>query len=488
MTLPLGLALPAVAADAPDSSPVVTLPEGEAPTPAEQSFVPEASNNQGVVEQSPSEELPATPSSSDAESSQESGDVTPSQETQVDFPVAEVDMDLDVDLGFDPEGGVYREATTGVDATTTVKNHRFFLNDRWTGAANTEFTWGDSSYKVLTGDWDGDGKDTIALRNGNQFAFSNVNPASGTPDFTFTFGGPTDTFLVGDWDGDGKDTIAIRRGNTFLIKNSLKGTAVASTITFGRASDEVFVGDWDGDGVDTLAIRRGNEIHISNKNASGKTDKVVSFGRVGDDIYVGSFDRSRPGLDSFAVRRGNTYFINKVIKSGNADIQLDYGRIDDVTLLGDWNGDNEDTLGVVRTVTTTESTQPVIPSTKKPTGAQILALAMKYDGAPYVKGGVTPEGWDCIGIIRYVYKQYGITIGGRPSSVLEAGERIPFSQAEPGDILYWPKERSKTGNFDHVALYVDSTTNFGAWNVKNGTRQGPNSWIGGTPIVIRVLD
>ena len=55
MTLPLGLALPAVAADAPDSSPVVTLPEGEAPTPAEQSFVPEASNNQGVVEQSPSE-------------------------------------------------------------------------------------------------------------------------------------------------------------------------------------------------------------------------------------------------------------------------------------------------------------------------------------------------------------------------------------------------------------------------------------------------
>lgn len=142
MTLPLGLALPAVAADAPDSSPVVTLPEGEAPTPAEQSFVPEASNNQGVVEQSPSEELPATPSSSDAESSQESGDVTPSQETQVDFPVAEVDMDLDVDLGFDPEGGVYREATTGVDATTTVKNHRFFLNDRWTGAANTEFTWG----------------------------------------------------------------------------------------------------------------------------------------------------------------------------------------------------------------------------------------------------------------------------------------------------------------------------------------------------------
>ncbi len=78
-------------------------------------------------------------------------------------------------------------------------------------------------------------------------------------------------------------------------------------------------------------------------------DKVITYGRAGDDLYVGSFDLSRPGRDSFAVRRGNTYFINKAIKSGDADIKLDYGRVKDVTLLGDWNGDGEDTLSVVRT-------------------------------------------------------------------------------------------------------------------------------------------
>lgn len=69
-----------------------------------------------------------------------------------------------------------------------------------------EFSWGEASYQVLVGDWDGDGKDTIALRKGSQFAFSKKNPASGTPNFTLTWGLPTDTVLVGDWNGDGKDT------------------------------------------------------------------------------------------------------------------------------------------------------------------------------------------------------------------------------------------------------------------------------------------
>ncbi|MFT3945126.1 MAG: hypothetical protein QM705_15065 [Ancrocorticia sp.] len=235
-------------------------------------------------------------------------------------------------------------------AAITVSSHRFFLSNTWTGATNTEFTWGDANFEVFVGDWDGDGKDTIALRRANQFAFSNQNPATNSPRFTFSFGSPYDTFVVGDWDGDGKDTFAIRRGSTFLVKNSLSGSGYDSSFAFGRPGDEVFIGDWDGNGTDTLAIRRGSQIHISNTN--GKTDKVIGFGRPDDDLYVGSFDRSRPGLDSFAVRRGNTYFINKSIKSGNADIRLNYGRINDVTLLGDWNGDGEDTLGTVRTVAT----------------------------------------------------------------------------------------------------------------------------------------
>jgi hypothetical protein len=70
------------------------------------------------------------------------------------------------------------------------------------------------------------------------------------------YGRATDTVLVGDWDGDGKDTLAVRRGNTYYIKNSLAGGVADQTVIYGRATDTVLVGDWDGNGTSTLGVRR----------------------------------------------------------------------------------------------------------------------------------------------------------------------------------------------------------------------------------------
>jgi hypothetical protein len=62
--------------------------------------------------------------------------------------------------------------------------------------------------------------------------------------------------LVGDWDGDSRDTLAVRRGNAYFLANSFRSGSADRELTYGRATDEVFVGDWDGDGVDTLGVRR----------------------------------------------------------------------------------------------------------------------------------------------------------------------------------------------------------------------------------------
>ena len=62
--------------------------------------------------------------------------------------------------------------------------------------------------------------------------------------------------MVGDWDGNGKDTLAVRRGSDYYFKNSIAGGNADKVITYGRVNDAVLVGDWDGDGKDTLAVRR----------------------------------------------------------------------------------------------------------------------------------------------------------------------------------------------------------------------------------------
>ncbi len=109
--------------------------------------------------------------------------------------------------------------------------------------------------------------------------------------------------------------------------------------------------------------------------------------------------------------------------------------------------------------------------------SSVLATALAYQGVPYVWGGTTPSGWDCIGFVRYVYAQHGVSIGGYTTSVLSVGRQVSYSEAQPGDILYWP---------GHVAIYSGNGENVGAWNESMGTTTGPNSWLG-TPTVIRVF-
>ncbi|MDO4888085.1 MAG: NlpC/P60 family protein [Actinomycetaceae bacterium] len=123
-----------------------------------------------------------------------------------------------------------------------------------------------------------------------------------------------------------------------------------------------------------------------------------------------------------------------------------------------------------------EATAPVAASSGN--GSAVLNTALSYVGTPYRWGGTTPSGWDCIGFVRYVYGQYGVNIGGYTTSVLSVGTRVPYSQAQPGDILYWP---------GHVGIYAGNGQNVGAWNASMGTKVGPNSWVGGTPTVIRVF-
>ncbi|MDP9806177.1 cell wall-associated NlpC family hydrolase [Trueperella bonasi] len=110
-------------------------------------------------------------------------------------------------------------------------------------------------------------------------------------------------------------------------------------------------------------------------------------------------------------------------------------------------------------------------------GSAVAGTALAYAGAPYRWGGTTPAGWDCIGFVRYVYAQHGVHIGGYTSSVLSVGRQVPYSQVQPGDILYWP---------GHVGISVGGGQHIGAWNPSMGTQVG-SDYVIGTPVVIRVF-
>lgn len=80
-----------------------------------------------------------------------------------------------------------------------------------------------------------------------------------------------------------------------------------------------------------------------------------------------------------------------------------------------------------------------------PSASSIAALAMQYVGAPYVSGAGGPSAFDCSGLVSYVYAQFGYDLPHSSGGIYAAGTVISASEAQPGDVLYWP---------GHVGIYT----------------------------------
>lgn len=86
-------------------------------------------------------------------------------------------------------------------------------------------------------------------------------------------------------------------------------------------------------------------------------------------------------------------------------------------------------------------------------GRDAARIARGQVGAPYRRGGESPSGFDCSGLVRYSFARAGRP--GLPHSVVGlAGlsRPVPIDALEAGDLLFfslgWPAKKS------HVGIYL----------------------------------
>ncbi len=84
------------------------------------------------------------------------------------------------------------------------------------------------------------------------------------------------------------------------------------------------------------------------------------------------------------------------------------------------------------------------------TKAQIaIAAARSVIGAPYVWGSADPDvGFDCSGLTSWAWAQAGVYLPHSSAAQYVTLPRLPYSQAQPGDILFFFSPVS------HVGLYI----------------------------------
>lgn len=79
----------------------------------------------------------------------------------------------------------------------------------------------------------------------------------------------------------------------------------------------------------------------------------------------------------------------------------------------------------------------------------VVGYAMSFQGVPYVSGGASPSGFDCSGLVMYVYAAFGKNLPHYDLAQRACCTSISKSQLQPGDLVFWP---------GHVAIYIGGNT------------------------------
>jgi peptidoglycan DL-endopeptidase CwlO len=77
----------------------------------------------------------------------------------------------------------------------------------------------------------------------------------------------------------------------------------------------------------------------------------------------------------------------------------------------------------------------------------VVGIAMHYLGVPYVWGGASPRGFDCSGLVMYVFAQIGVSLPHSSYAMFNMGTPVGISQLQPGDLVFF-------SGASHMGIYI----------------------------------
>ena len=85
--------------------------------------------------------------------------------------------------------------------------------------------------------------------------------------------------------------------------------------------------------------------------------------------------------------------------------------------------------------------------------AAVVDLAKELIGDPYQWGGASPGGFDCSGLIQYVYGKLGYELPRISYQQASFGKRVGLNKLRAGDLVAWDNS-SRNNGADHIAIYI----------------------------------
>lgn len=227
----------------------------------------------------------------------------------------------------------------------------------------------------------------------------NVDPSDFALDFTGTISGATIDNVTGSGDtytvtvntgflGDGSLRLEIPVTATIndLAGNPLSGLPYVSSEAY------TIVREFE---KDTIGVFRqnGSAWYLRNSNASGSPDISSDFGFPGDYPVVGDWDGN--GTDTIGVYRNGVFYLSNSNTLSSADFVFAFGASGDQPVAGDWDGDGIDTVGLYRSAAAT-----FYLSNSNSAGAPEMIFPYGVPGDVGISGDWNDDGVDTIGVYR----------------------------------------------------------------------------------------
>ena len=199
-------------------------------------------------------------------------------------------------------------------------------------------------------------------------------------------------------------------------------------------------------------------MHESYLETSSRKNVELGYGSVnankvnvrsGPSTSYSSLARANQGEQAYIIGFNNQWY--KVIYNSH----IGYIRSDylDLTEIPYENADSKkEPLFFVNGKSTGVTPSAAVLKGESNIASKIISKAKSYLGTPYVWGGTSPKGFDCSGLVQYVFKQNGISLPRTTTDQVKVGSYVSKANLQPGDLVFL--QNTYRQGVSHVGIYI----------------------------------